>query len=92
MGKDTNDLAELVDETIKKVALGLYVNMNYYSYAKYQKPIKILILEEPIHAFDLIKNISSINTARLLFKIIMRALNFDLANIDSIIRFFRKRG
>lgn len=90
MDKNIENLAELVDETVKKVALGLYINLNYSSYASYQKPFKVLVLENPLSAFNLIKKVSSINTARLLFRIIMRALNFDSVEIENILNSLEK--
>lgn len=85
LGKGLNNVLELIDETIKKVALGLYINLNHNSYTYYKKSFKLLVVENPLQAFNLIKEISSENTARLLFKIICRALNFDSSKIDGVI-------
>ncbi|WP_292320110.1 hypothetical protein [Caldisphaera sp.] len=85
MGKGLDNIVELIDETVKKVALGLYINLNHNSYTYYKKSFKLLVIENPLQAYNLIKEISSSSTTRLLFKIICRALNFDSSKIDSIV-------
>ena len=85
LGKGLDNIVELIDETVKKVALGLYINLNHNSYTYYKKSFKLLVIENPLQAYNLIKEISSSSTARLLFKIICRALNFDSSKIDSIV-------
>ena len=77
LGKGLDNIVELIDETVKKVALGLYINLNHNSYTYYKKSFKLLVIENPLQAYNLIKEISSSSTTRLLFKIICRALNFD---------------
>ncbi len=85
LGKGLDNIVELIDETVKKVALGLYINLNHNSYTYYKKSFKLLVIENPLQAYNLIKEISSSSTTRLLFKIICRALNFDSSKIDSIV-------
>ena len=81
----SKNIEELINETLKRIALGLYVNLNHDSYYIYKKPFKALVVENPVIAFDLIRKSSSVDAAKFIFKIIARALIIDSSKIDFII-------
>ncbi|MCE4607661.1 MAG: hypothetical protein F7B61_01705 [Caldisphaeraceae archaeon] len=76
---------DLVDETMKRITWGLYIMLNSASYAKYKKPFKTLFFNSPLDAFNLIKDSSSSNSARALFKVLARALGFEQPKIDYLV-------